>query len=175
MTTLTRAERGGSVVHDYGWQRYWVSQDGNIDLSDDGFLVDPTIDTTQARAPKLHTLHDLQDFRALALLGEPGIGKTATLAAEYKSLEGQIIGEGIIAIHVDLRSYSSEVLLHRRLFESPEFITWKGGNSHLILHLDSLDEALLRIDSVAALIADELPRFPTARMSVRIACRTAVW
>jgi hypothetical protein len=61
------------------------------------------------------------------------------------------------------------------VLEGTEFTTWEAGNSHLALYLDSLDEALLRIDSVAAILADELPRYPTARMSVRIACRTAVW
>jgi hypothetical protein len=42
-------------------------------------------------------------------------------------------------------------------------------------HLDSLDEALLRIDSIANLLASELPSIPTERLSIRIACRTAVW
>ena len=44
-----------------------------------------------------------------------------------------------------------------------------------MLHLDSLDEALLRIDSIANLLAAELPPLPTERLSIRIACRTAVW
>jgi hypothetical protein len=33
----------------------------------------------------------------------------------------------------------------------------------------------LRIDSIANLIASELPNLPTDRLSIRIACRTAVW
>jgi hypothetical protein len=50
-----------------------------------------------------------------------------------------------------------------------------NGGSHLFLHLDSLDEALLRIDTIANLLASELPGLPTDRLSIRIACRTAVW
>jgi hypothetical protein len=111
----------------------------------------------------------------LVLLGEPGIGKSVTLSAEYQSLQQQGKHDDQVLIHVDLRAFSTDALLHDRVFGSPAFTAWQTGNSHLVLYLDSLDEALLRIDSVAALLADGLPRYPTERMSVRIACRTAVW
>jgi hypothetical protein len=61
------------------------------------------------------------------------------------------------------------------VFGSSKFAAWQNGNTQLTLSLDSLDEALLRIDNIAALFADELPQHPTTRMSVRVACRTAVW
>ncbi|PIT00317.1 hypothetical protein TSA1_05715 [Bradyrhizobium nitroreducens] len=80
-----------------------------------------------------------------------------------------------VSIHADLRAYSSDALLHQRVFGSEEFIAWTRNESHLVLHLDSLDEALLRIDSIANLLASELPRYPVSRMSLRIACRTALW
>ena len=159
----------------YPWQRFWVPREASIDLSDGGFLRDPQSEFARYSAYKLDTLRQLQQFRALGLLGEPGIGKSATLQAEFTASEQQTQEDGRVYIHVDLRSFSSEVLLHRRVFESAEFTAWEAGNSHLVLYLDSLDEALLRIDSVAALLADELPRHPTARMSIRIACRTAAW
>jgi hypothetical protein len=54
-------------------------------------------------------------------------------------------------------------------------VRWKQDGSHFVLHLDSLDEALLRIETVANLIAIELPNLPVDRLSIRIACRTAVW
>jgi len=159
----------------YAWQRFWVPRDGSVDLSDGGFLRDPQSESARYLAYKLDTLPELQHFRALGLLGEPGIGKSATLQAEFNALQQQIKEDGRVSVHVDLRSFSSEALLHRRVFESAEFAAWRAENSHLVLYLDSLDEALLRIDSVAGLLADELPRYPTARMSIRIACRTAVW
>src|SRR6202022_1347739 len=158
----------------YAWRRFWVPRDGRIDLSDGGFLLNPEGEAARYSAQKLYTLPALQHFRALALLGEPGIGKSVTLNAEYQALEQQT-EDDYVFIHVDLRSFSTDVLLHNRVFGSTAFIAWQTSNSHLVLYLDSLDEALLRIDSVAALLADELPRYPTARMSVRIACRTAVW
>jgi hypothetical protein len=65
--------------------------------------------------------------------------------------------------------------LYQKIFEGPEVKAWKEGTSQLTLHLDSLDEALLRIDSIASLLAAEIPRLPTKRLYLRIACRTAVW
>ena len=159
----------------YGWQRFWVSREGSIDLSDGGFLRDPQSEFARYSPHKLYTLSELQHSRALALLGEPGIGKSVTLQTEFNTSKQQASDEGRVLLHVDLRSCSSDVLLYRRVFESAEFTAWQVGNSDLVLYLDSLDEALLRIDTVAAILADELPRYPTARMSVRIACRTAVW
>jgi predicted NACHT family NTPase len=169
------SENHGQADPSYPWQRFWVPRDGSIDLSDGGFLRDPQSEFARYSAYKLDTLRELQQFRALALLGEPGIGKSATLQAEFKALQQQAQEDDRLSIHVDLRSFSSDALLHHRVFESPEFTAWQAGNSHLVLYLDSLDEALLRIDSVAALLADELPRHPTARMSIRITCRTAGW
>lgn len=76
---------------------------------------------------------------------------------------------------MDLRSFGSEDRLFNTLFGSPEFEQWRNGNYVLHLFLDSLDECLLRIDNVAALLADELPKQPFERLRLRIACRTAPW
>jgi hypothetical protein len=159
----------------YSWERFWISRDGIVDLSDGGFLVDPTSPLRRAHPNAPATLTDLGQYRALVLLGEPGIGKSATLEAEATRVSAESIADETVSIHADLRAYSSDTLLHQRVFGSPEFTAWTKSASHLVLHLDSLDEALLRIDSVANLLASELPRYPTSRMSLRIACRTAVW
>jgi hypothetical protein len=123
----------------------------------------------------LAPLEALQNWRSLALLGEPGIGKSTTLQEEADRVASLPADANVVSIYVDLRAFSSESLLCRRIFESDKFIAWKNGTSHLLLHLDSLDEALLRIDSIANLLASELPGLPTDRLSIRIACRTAVW
>ncbi len=73
------------------------------------------------------------------------------------------------------RFLQRDASLSTRVFESEKLAAWKNGSSHLFLHLDSLDEALVRIDSIANLLASELPGIPTDRLSIRIACRTAVW
>jgi hypothetical protein len=159
----------------YNWQRFWVPRTGTVDLSDGGFLADPTNLLLRSSATKPHPLTELTDYRALVLLGEPGIGKSTTLLEEAERVAKQAVVENTISIHIDLRAYSSDLLLHKKVFESAEFVAWLHGSSHLVLHLDSLDEALLRIDSIANLLAGELPRYPASRMSLRIACRTAVW
>ena len=158
----------------YTWRRFWAPRDGVIDLSDGGFLVDPEGEASRYSVQKLYTLTDLQHYRALALLGEPGIGKSMALGTEYAALQQGEPGPTVPQF-IDLRSFSSDGLLHSRVFGSPEFLAWEAGNSDLALYLDSLDEALLRIDTVAALLADELPQHPTSRLSVRIACRTFAW
>jgi hypothetical protein len=78
-------------------------------------------------------------------------------------------------IRLDLRNFSSEDRLYRTLFENETFLQWAKGDYDLHLYIDSLDECLLRIDSVAALLADEIPKYPLDRLKLRIACRTASW
>jgi hypothetical protein len=154
----------------YPWPRFWLPRDGIIDLSDAGFLRDPA--DWLAGPHSALSLAALQHWRSLALLGEPGIGKSTTLKEEANRIAAL---PGAASIYVDLRAFSSESLLYRRVFESEKLTAWKTGSSHLFLHMDILDEALLRIDSIANLFASELPNLPTHQLSIRIACRTAVW
>jgi hypothetical protein len=78
--------------------------------------------------------------------------------------------------HWILRSYGSEQRLIQALFGSPQFTSWRGGSNALCVFLDSLDECLLRVDTIATLLADELSALPTvANLRLRIACRTADW
>ncbi|NGX94744.1 MAG: hypothetical protein G4V63_05775, partial [Candidatus Afipia apatlaquensis] len=156
----------------YAWPRFWIPVGGALDLSDSGFLSDPN-DSHSPHRPV--TLEVLESRRSLALLGEPGIGKSTTLKQEANRIEA-LSQHGVLqSTYIDLRSFSSEAFLFKRVFENEKMTRWKDDASRLVLHLDSLDEALLRIDSIANLIASELPNLPTDRLSIRIACRTAVW
>jgi len=56
-------------------------------------------------------------------------------------------------LHFDLRAYGSEQQLQRALFDHPEILSWQGDTSVLYLCLDSLDESLLRVDTVTDMIA----------------------
>ncbi len=49
------------------------------------------------------------------------------------------------------------------------------GSSQSHVFLDSLDECLLRIDTVSELLIGELKKYPVHRLLFRIACRTAQW
>ena len=58
--------------------------------------------------------------RALALLGEPGIGKSTALKAEADRLAAEPAEANVVSIHVDLRAYSSDVYLDQKVFESAQ-------------------------------------------------------
>jgi hypothetical protein len=126
----------------YAWPRFWVPRDGSINLSDAGFLRDPTEGLHRSQYPA--QLAALQHWKALVLLGEPGIGKSTTLRKEADRVAASPDDADTVSIYADLRAFSSETLLYQRIFESESFTAWKNGTSHLFLHLDSLDEALLR-------------------------------
>ncbi|WP_447598643.1 NACHT domain-containing protein [Nitrospira sp. Nam80] len=75
----------------------------------------------------------------------------------------------------DLRSYGSEDRLVKDLFHSQSFAEWRNSGESLQLFLDSLDECLMRIDTLSALLLNELRKCPVDRLFLRIACRTAEW
>ena len=155
----------------FNWKRFWCPRGEMINLADRGFLSDPEADWGKALNPELVTFDQLANIRCLALLGEPGIGKS--WAIQHASPVGT--DEDTTAIRLDLRSFGSEDRLVKSLFESAQWEQWRSGNHGLRLFLDSLDECLLRIDNVASLLADELGKQPVERLQLRIACRTFPW
>jgi hypothetical protein len=158
---------------DYPWTRFWGGRTETLDLSDYGFLVDPTNLLALGGYPLPKTYDQISQHRALILLGEPGMGKSWVLSNQAERTAPA--EDGRMSFRADLRAYSSEALLYKRIFERETFQAWLKGDSHLTLYLDSLDEALLRIDTIAAFLANELPQLPTDRLSIRIACRTMLW
>lgn len=146
-----------------------------MNLSDGGYLYDPDSKYGHIYNPEVKSFEFITKIPCLALLGEPGMGKTQTLRSEFEILSKIIPEHGDKIFWLDLRSYGSEDRLIRNLFESPAFIAWKDGDYRLHLFLDSLDECLLRIDTLAGLLNEELQKYPVERLYLRIACRTAEW
>ena len=97
------------------------------------------------------------------------------MLTELERWKRQTTSTGDLIDYIDLRSFGSETRLEQRLFHSDIFASWLSGRQSLHLFIDSLDEALLRIDTLAALLGEELRKYPVERLSLRIACRTAVW
>jgi hypothetical protein len=62
-----------------------------------------------------------------------------------------------------------------KTFDSETFESWRKGDWLLHVFLDSLDECSLRIDDLASILADELPKQPADRLRLRVACRTESW
>lgn len=162
---------------DYEWKRFWCPRSGRINLADGGYLYDPEEKWGKIYNPDLVTFDAIFDLPCLALLGEPGIGKSRTIEAEKNEIISEIQKQGGQVLWLDIRSYGSEERLVRRLFDSPEFTQWLKGTYQLHIFLDSLDECLLRIDTLATLLVDEFKRYQNhiQRLHLRIACRTAVW
>ena len=159
----------------FDWKRFWCPRDKGFQLSDNGFLYDPDADHGKLLNPDLVSFDRVTGKPCVALLGEPGIGKSWALTREKANVEASILHKGEQALWLDLRSFGSEDRLWSTLFGGIEFDRWRKGAYVLHVFLDSLDECLLRIDNVATLIADQLPREPVERLRLRIACRTAPW
>ncbi len=159
----------------YNWKRFWCPREGNIYLIDGGYLYDPNSEWGAIYNPDVVALESIVRIPCLGLLGEPGIGKTHAMQADREAIETRIKEEGGETLWIDLRSYASEDRLCRDLFESKSFASWMKGKHKLHVFLDSLDECLLRIDTIAALLIDEFKKCPVERLCVRIACRTADW
>ncbi|MGG6268848.1 NACHT domain-containing protein [Leptolyngbya sp. AN03gr2] len=160
----------------YDWKRFWCPRNAQIDLGDRGYLVDPESNWGHYSNPELVGLDAIADTRCLILLGEPGIGKSRAMESELSAvISSQIDAKRHLIL--DLHSYGSEDRLIRNLFESSEFRAWVDGDYALSVFLDSLDECLLRLDNVTALLAEEFKRYQdkSERLFLRIACRTAVW
>jgi predicted NACHT family NTPase len=159
----------------YNWKRFWCPRTGKINLSDNGYLYDPESEFGRIYNPDVLPFGSIGGAHCLALLGEPGIGKSIAMQADRVVIDEKIQQEGGEIIWINLRSYSSEDRLVRNLFECPEFVSWVKAKHLLHVFLDSLDECLLRIDTVATLLIDELKDYPLDRLYLRIACRTADW
>ncbi len=159
----------------FDWKRYWCPRDKTVSLSDGGFLPDPDTKWGRLANPDLIQFEEVLQTPCLALLGEPGVGKSLALEIEILNIQKSILSMGGSLIRLDLRSFGSEDRLMNSLFGSEEFKRWRGGDYGLHLFLDSLDECLLRIDNVATLLCDELPKQPCERLHLRIVCRTAPW
>jgi hypothetical protein len=159
----------------YDWKRFWCPRGGEYRASEGGFLTDPDTKWGRAFSPNAFPFEEIAAAQCLILLGEPGLGKSRSLESEQEGISTHAGEPNGVSLIFDLRSYGSEDRLVRNLFESRAFTSWVAGDYQLHLFLDSLDECLLRIDTLAMLLIDELKKYPIERLHLRIASRTAVW
>ena len=162
-------------VRIYNWKRFWCTRTARLNLTDSGYLFDPDSEFGNIYNPDVFPFEKVVKFHCLGFLGEPGIGKSTTMWTQKRIIDAQVTEAGDASQWVDLRAFQTDARLVKAIFEDPVFLEWKKGSHRLHLFLDSLDECLLRIDSVVALLLDEFKRSPIERLSVRIACRTADW
>jgi hypothetical protein len=159
----------------YPWKRFWCPREGAFSLADDGFVADPEATDWLSLNPDLRSFDEIADVPCLALLGEPGIGKSTALQEAVDATEAAAVSSGDFVLSINLAGVGSDAGLYRRIFDDPAFRTWDAASAHLHLFFDSLDEALLESGSIATVLLDELKRCDRDRLSLRIACRTAEW
>src|SRR6266404_1760204 len=157
----------------YNWKRFWCERGGTFSLSDDGYLTNPDAEYRSLQNPDLVSTEALQQTACAVLLGEPGIGKSHCIREMWKT--ETVPDNQRPTLWFDLRAYGSEERLIRDIFESSAVQSWTAGTGFLHIFLDSLDEGLLRIGTLAAILSGELTKLPVERLKLRIACRTADW
>ena len=158
----------------YQWKRFWHPRGEQPCLDGSGFLFDPESEVGRDVSPRTRSFDSLAPASCLALLGEPGSGKSIALQADLSAVEtGRSFDD--LVLFKDLSSYGSEDRLIQDVFCGETFDLWREGGGRLHLFLDSLDECLLRIEHVAALLADQLQGLPHERLRLRVASRTAEW
>jgi hypothetical protein len=140
----------------------------------EGFLPDPEGRYEQYSNPSLLRLDQFFAARCCILLGDAGLGKSNILRKEYIRVRAPEL-QGTSVIFRSLRDFGSDVTA-REFLASSDIATWiTDPASELLLFLDSLDEALLKVDTWSSLLRDALTEWPLDRLRFRITCRPAFW
>jgi hypothetical protein len=155
----------------YEAPRYWLPEGQEIPVIDSGFMPDRQ-GPLAAVLPDAKSLVELADTSCLVLIGEPGLGKSTAMKAEYKRIAASLLPEDRAQL-VELGFTRVAAELRREIFESSAFREWREGDGRLFLFLDSLDEARMRIEHVAKLLLGGLEGVPFGRLVVRLSCRSA--
>lgn len=128
----------------YNWKRFWCSREGTLSLGDGGYLSDPDSEYAEYLNADVKAYSCIRSTPCLALLGEPGIGKSSAMEEIVQDARA----DGVPFIHVNLREFGSEDRIISHIFESKAYRDWLVGDGVLELLRDSLDECLVRIGTV---------------------------
>jgi hypothetical protein len=158
---------------DHDWPRYVLPAGATLSLSD-GFLPNPDGRYERHSNPDLLTVAEFFNRRCCVLLGDAGIGKSDTLRKEHERVRA-MSPRPTNVIFRSLRDFGSDVTAEQFL-ASPEIAAWIADeDAELFLFLDSLDEALLKVDTWSTLLSRALAKWPLQRLWLRITCRPAFW
>ncbi len=158
---------------DHNWPRYVLPAGATLSPTD-GFLPDPDSRYERYSNAGLLTLTEFFSRRCCVLLGDAGIGKSDTLRKEWQRVQA-VAPQHTTVIFRSLRDFGSDVTAEQFL-ASPEIAAWIADeDAELFLFLDSLDEALLKVDTWSAHISNALAKWPVQRLWLRITCRAAFW
>ncbi len=155
----------------YNWKRFWTPREASLSFSGNSFPF--YLDSN----PDILDFSQIDNIPCLVLLGEPGVGKSHVVQSHQQLKQKELANSADEIVVLDLRAYGSEDRLVRNLFEGASFTKWLDGQHNLYLYLDSLDECLLRIDTLSALLVDELHSRVKSfdRLYLRVVCRATDW
>ncbi|WP_437651057.1 NACHT domain-containing protein [Sorangium sp. So ce362] len=154
---------------DIPWRRFWIPRDTAPVLDGRGYLADPEGMYGRHMNPQARTLEQLEDTPCVALLGEPGSGKSFAVRAYVDGLRA---GRSAMLLDVDCR-WSPD--LQKQIFATEAFEQWRAGRAPLTLVVDSLDEHPQGAYGIASQLIDQIRRGPVNSLRLRIACRSAEW
>ncbi|MEQ8168730.1 MAG: hypothetical protein ABRQ38_07510 [Candidatus Eremiobacterota bacterium] len=152
----------------YKWKRFWCPREGNLNLSDGGYLYDPDSEWGKIYNPDIVSFEAIIDVPCLVLIGEPGIGKSHSILEKHRELEKL----GTNTLLFELRSYGED------LFKDEKFLSWVENKYNFHLFIDDLDECMLRINNIPDILCrkfKEYKEYHNHLPKLRIACRTGVW
>lgn len=157
----------------FPWKRYWYSEQSDLLLDSGEFLPDPETHWGALMHPNLLPLDSITSG-CVVLLGEPGLGKSVVVQRHVAALQSRP-DPFVSVLLFDLKNFGSETSLSRNLFDSAEMIAWAKGSGILELYLDSLDEGLTTVETLAGFLVQELGKIDRTRLRLRLVCRPAVW
>ena len=119
-------------------------------------------------------LDSVRDYPVLALLGEPGIGKSTAMRAERTQLTADMLKKSDRYPLIDLGLIGTDLAFDQKVVK---LIRIKLRNTKTQLHafFDGLDEGLRRLDNLVPRLLDFFSELPHNQLKVCIACRTAEW
>ncbi|MCF6287495.1 MAG: ATP-binding protein [Candidatus Hydrogenedentes bacterium] len=161
----------------YDWERFLCTRGGSYTLDHEGYLSVP--EGRYAKMfPRGELLRptDVGKIPCVVILGEPGIGKS-TILRDMQQAHSSIASDSKNphSLFMNLSSFGQEERLINAVFRAPEIQAWIAGSYDYYLFLDSLDEALIRIDTLTAILVEQLKALPTERLFLRLSCRTGLW
>ena len=157
----------------YKWTRFWCPHDKNYVLTEKGFLLDPETPYAKYYDSFAVKFDEIPDSECIVFLGEPGIGKSTTITEIYNGIK---LENATKVVRIDLRSYNTADGLVFDLNGNLEIQEWINSDYYLTLFFDSLDECILNVRTVAALLVDRIIKsWPYQRLKLRFVCRTVDW
>jgi len=166
----------------YDWKRFWCPPTGRQYLEYGGYLVDPDVRWRVAVNPDVVPFEDIADTPCLILLGEPGIGKSATIHELYSEQKASGAGfvskspyDGSRVVAFEFAQFTESSDLRAQVFGHPDLQSWQSGDGRLTLVLDGFDECPVGPGPLVALLAPALEGLPRDRLLLRVVCHTAEW